>query len=89
MTVYIVDCDDCGFREQSQSYNRAKDAYDSHHTVTGHRPPMIEERGTRGQFTVDCDRCSFRERTDSYDRAKALCDNHHIPTGHNPVITEK
>lgn len=39
---FTVDCDECSFEEGTDSYDRAKDIYESHHIVTGHRPPIEE-----------------------------------------------
>lgn len=89
MTRYIVNCNECDHRETTSSYKRAQELSDSHHIVTGHRPPIPDEIGRSRKFTVSCGRCDFRERTDSYERAKELQDNHHIPTGHHPNINEK
>jgi len=41
--VFVVDCDRCSYREKTESYERAKDLYESHHIPTGHRPPIKEE----------------------------------------------
>lgn len=40
--TYIVNCDRCDYRVETESYERAKDKSYHHHIPTGHNP-VIEE----------------------------------------------